>query len=42
MRRDKTACVATVQLLSDRDVVLETHYDTICEYTGDVSTELDF
>lgn len=42
LRRDKSECLATVQLLSDRDIVLETHYDTICEYRGDVSMEVDF
>ena len=42
LQRDKSKCMATVQLLSDRNVVLETDYDSVCEYCGDVTTELDY
>lgn len=37
LNRDKANCIATVQLLSDREKLLKLSYDIICEYLGDVS-----
>ena len=42
LKRDKSKCEAMLQLLSDRDTVLKTNYDSICEYVGDVNEEFDF
>lgn len=36
IERDKDQCMATVQILPDRDAVFQIDYDDICEYTGDV------
>lgn len=35
MKRDKDKCVALVQMLTDREVVLKVSYDEICEYIGE-------
>lgn len=35
LQRNKDKCVASVQLLSDRTIIIELDYDDICEYTGD-------
>lgn len=37
LKKDKTNCIATVQLLADREKVTKLEYDSICEYLGDVS-----
>lgn len=37
LKKDKANCVATVQLLADREKVTKLEYDSICEYLGDVS-----
>ncbi len=42
LERDKTACKATIQLLSDRNSVVRLDYDIICEYLGDISTDYDY
>ncbi|GFN77265.1 G patch domain and kow motifs-containing protein [Plakobranchus ocellatus] len=42
MKRDKDRCIALVQLLSDRDIVLRLPYDKICEYVGNVHDRDDF
>lgn len=42
LERDKKRCEALVQLLSDRDKVLQLDYDTICEYAGDIDEEFDY
>ena len=42
LKKDKAACVATVQFLSDRDCVKQLDYDVICEYTGDIHAQADF
>ncbi|XP_060606505.1 G-patch domain and KOW motifs-containing protein-like [Ruditapes philippinarum] len=42
LERDKKKCQALVQLLSDRDKVLQLDYDCICEYVGDIDEEFDF
>ena len=36
IERDKERCMATVQVLPDRDEVFQIDYDSICEYTGDI------
>ena len=42
LRKDKKAYVATVQLLNDRDKLLDIGFDNICEYTGNIDLEMDF
>ncbi|XP_069142539.1 G-patch domain and KOW motifs-containing protein-like [Argopecten irradians] len=42
MKRDKTNCMAVVQLLQDRDEVLKLSYDSICEFVGDINAEFDY
>ena len=42
MKRDKDRCMALVQLLSDRDVVLRLQFDEICEYIGNVHDHDEF
>lgn len=42
MKRNKDCCLAVVQLLSDRDIVLKLHYDEICEYVGDIQYHDDY
>lgn len=42
MSKDKKNCKATVQLLKDRDEVLQVDYDSICEYIGDIHEEFDY
>ncbi|GFS01519.1 G patch domain and KOW motifs-containing protein [Elysia marginata] len=42
MKRDKDRCLAIIQLLSDRDVVLRLQFDEICEYVGNVHDHGDF
>ncbi|XP_052780310.1 G-patch domain and KOW motifs-containing protein-like [Mya arenaria] len=42
LERDKRKYLATLQLLSDRDTVLQLDYDSICEYVGDINEEYDF
>ncbi|XP_059172285.1 G-patch domain and KOW motifs-containing protein-like [Physella acuta] len=42
MKRNKDLCLAVVQLLSDRDIVLKLHYDEICEYVGDIQNHDDY
>ena len=37
LQKDKSLCTASVQLLSDRDVLLTLSYESICEYVGDIS-----
>lgn len=32
----------TIQLLSDRDVIVTLHYDDVCEYAGNVDQLMDF
>ena len=36
LRRDKSKCVAAVQLLPDKDEVLKLDFDDICEYVGEI------
>ncbi|XP_052284574.1 G-patch domain and KOW motifs-containing protein-like [Dreissena polymorpha] len=40
--RDKKKYSAMLQLLSDRDKVLQIDYDSICEFVGDINEEFDF
>ncbi|XP_053376931.1 G-patch domain and KOW motifs-containing protein-like [Mercenaria mercenaria] len=42
LERDKKRCEALVQLLSDRDKVLQLEYDSVCEYVGDINEEFDY
>ncbi|KAK2187174.1 hypothetical protein NP493_173g04014 [Ridgeia piscesae] len=42
LKKDKQAYIATVQLLSDRDKLLDISFDDICEYTGDIDLEMDY
>ena len=42
LRKDKKSYVATVQLLNDRDKLLDIGFDNICEYTGNIDLEMDF
>ncbi|XP_064631963.1 G-patch domain and KOW motifs-containing protein-like [Lineus longissimus] len=42
INKDKLDCVATVQLLSDRDQALKLDFDSICEYVGDMDAEMDY
>ncbi|OWF45237.1 G patch domain and KOW motifs-containing protein-like [Mizuhopecten yessoensis] len=42
MKRDKSNCMALVQLLRNRDEVLKISYDSICEYVGDINAEFDY
>ena len=42
LKRDKTRCVASVQLFGDREALLSISFDDICEYTGDVHAQHDF
>ena len=42
LRRNKETCMATLQLLSNRDKVIVLSYDDICEYMGDIDMEFDF
>ncbi|RUS79391.1 hypothetical protein EGW08_012851 [Elysia chlorotica] len=42
MKRDKERCLALVQLLSDRDVVLRLQFDQICDYVGNVHDHEDY
>lgn len=37
LERDRKNSTAVVQLMSDRDVVLDLDFDSICEYTADVN-----
>jgi len=36
IERNKERCIATIQILPDRDEIFQVGYDDICEYTGDV------
>ena len=42
LKKDKSSCTASVQLLQDRDTLLTLDYDVICEYTGDIQAEFDY
>ncbi|XP_033745266.1 G-patch domain and KOW motifs-containing protein-like [Pecten maximus] len=42
MKRDKSNCMAVVQLLQNRDEVLKLSYDSICEFVGDINAEFDY
>ncbi|XP_013412861.1 G-patch domain and KOW motifs-containing protein [Lingula anatina] len=42
IKKDKSKCTTTVQLLSSRDKAVKLHFDSVCEYLGDVNTEPDF
>lgn len=42
MERNKKKYEAMLQLLSDRDKVLQLDYDSICEYVGDINEEFDY
>lgn len=42
VQKNKDKCIALVQLLKDRDTVLEMEFDHICEYTGNVDEEFDY
>ena len=42
LKRDKFSSIASVQLLSDRNVLLQLPYDDICEFVGDVTAEMDY
>ena len=42
MKKDKDRCLALIQLLSDRDVVLRLQFDEICDYVGNVHDHDDF
>ncbi|XP_060074160.1 G-patch domain and KOW motifs-containing protein-like [Ylistrum balloti] len=42
MKRDKSNCMAVVQLLQNRDEVLKISYDSICEFVGDINAEFDY
>ena len=37
IERDRERYRATVQLLPDRDEIVQISYDDVCEYTGDIS-----
>ena len=42
VQKDKANYIATIQVLPDRDEVLQIDFDSICDYTGDTQTELDY
>jgi len=42
IKKDKSKCTALVQLLSDRDELVNMNYDSICEYVGDIHAEFDY
>jgi len=42
MERNKKKYEATLQLISDREKVLQLDFDSICEYMGDINEEFDF
>lgn len=42
LERDRKSCKAMLQLLSNRDKVLQVDYDSICEYVGDINEEFDY
>ncbi|CAH1783638.1 unnamed protein product [Owenia fusiformis] len=42
LKRNKSICQATVQLLQDREQIKTVDYDHICEYIGDINLEFDF
>ncbi|XP_061187487.1 G-patch domain and KOW motifs-containing protein-like [Saccostrea echinata] len=42
MSRNKKKSTAAVQLLQDRDSVLNISYDHICEFVGDIQEEFDY
>ncbi|XP_076096307.1 G-patch domain and KOW motifs-containing protein-like [Mytilus galloprovincialis] len=42
MKKDKSRYIATLQLLRDRDEVINIDFDKICEYSGNIDEEYDY
>ncbi|KAK7100764.1 G-patch domain and KOW motifs-containing protein-like [Littorina saxatilis] len=42
VKKDKDACRALIQLLSDRDVLVKMDFDEICDYVGSIEDEFDY
>jgi G patch domain/KOW motif-containing protein len=42
VKRNKDACQALVQLLADRDRLVDVSFDDICEYVGNIDDEFDY
>ena len=37
LKKNKEKCIATVQLLRNKDDVLKMDFDSVCEFLGDIS-----
>ena len=42
LKKDKKNYSSTLQLLSDRDVLIDVSFDAFCEYTGNIDNQYDY